>query len=179
LFFHTLWKFGLTSYKVTHKIRQFEAWLADALENFRIHQEGLISRIPKQVRSMTMREFQKYGGDVQAALRGLQREKLGGGPEGGEIDRSMRKRKWVASQEAEGEASGSGAATLETDTPRAAKSGETRVILKLSIFHSSKFHVVLEQRGRRMLLQKQNLVHQQVLAPPSVRVSLEIKHLET
>jgi hypothetical protein len=87
---------------VEHRVRQFEAWLADTLENFRIHQEGLISRIPKLVRGLTMREFgEKYAGDVQAALRGMQREKMGGTEAVGEIDKTTRKRKWVASQEAE------------------------------------------------------------------------------
>lgn len=88
--------------KVEHRVRQFEAWLADTLENFRIHQEGLISRVPKLVRGLTMREFgEKYKGDVQAALRGMQREKMGaaGAEVGTEIDKSTRKRKWVASQE--------------------------------------------------------------------------------
>jgi hypothetical protein len=61
-----------------------------------------------------MREFgDKYKGDVQAALRGLQRERMGVGAEAGagsrsgdiEIDKSTRKRKWVASVEAEAEGS--------------------------------------------------------------------------
>lgn len=45
-----------------------------------------------------MREFgTNYNGDIQAALRGLQKERMGG--EVTEIDKSTRKRKWVASQE--------------------------------------------------------------------------------
>lgn len=91
---------------VEHKVRQFEAWLSDALENFRIYQEGQISRVPKLVRGLTMREFgDKYNGDVQAALRGVQRERMGISADAGagdiEIDKSTRKRKWVASMEAE------------------------------------------------------------------------------
>jgi hypothetical protein len=99
-------------YPVEHKVQQFEAWLSDTLENFRIHQEGQISRVPKLVRALTMREFgEKYNGDVQAALRGLQRDRMGVGTEAGvsgdiEIDKSERKRKWVASVEA-AEADGS------------------------------------------------------------------------
>lgn len=46
-----------------------------------------------------MREFAKYNGDVQACLRALQREKLGGEAEG--IDKTTRKRKWAEAQEAE------------------------------------------------------------------------------
>jgi Nbl1 / Borealin N terminal len=101
----------LKYHPVEHKVRQFEAWLSDTLENFRIHQEGQVSRVPKLVRALTMREFgEKYNGDVQAALRGLQRERMGvGGEPGGagdiEIDKSTRKRKWVASVEAEAEGS--------------------------------------------------------------------------
>jgi hypothetical protein len=59
-----------------------------------------------------MREFgEKYDGDIQAALRGVQRERMGVSEEiwpGGreiEIDKSTRKRKWVASVEAEVEGS--------------------------------------------------------------------------
>jgi hypothetical protein len=54
---------------------------------------------------MKMREFgEKYNGNVQAALRGFQKDKfVATGGEGtlGELDKSARKRKWVASQEAE------------------------------------------------------------------------------
>jgi hypothetical protein len=68
-----------------------------------MHQEGQVSRIPKQVRNMKMREFgEKYNGNVQAALRGFQKEKfVASGGEGtlGELDKDARKRKWVASQE--------------------------------------------------------------------------------
>ncbi|KAG6903118.1 hypothetical protein C0995_004665 [Termitomyces sp. Mi166 len=89
--------------EVTHRIRQFESWLADRLENFNIHQQGQVSRIPKQVRGMTMREFgEKYNGNVQVALRGVQKERLiAAGGEGslGELDKDARKRKWIASQE--------------------------------------------------------------------------------
>ncbi|KAH0832339.1 hypothetical protein J3R83DRAFT_13355 [Lanmaoa asiatica] len=92
--------------EVEHRVRQLEEWLAVALENFRLHQEGLISRIPKLVRGVTMGEFaDKYNGDIQACLRGLQSERMG--ETEFEIDRDTRKRKWAAAQE-EAEASGSG-----------------------------------------------------------------------
>lgn len=72
-----------------------------------------------------MREFgEKYKGNVQAALRGFQKDRFiaaGGDANLGEIDKSMRKRKWVASQEAEAEASGSG--SKETESSRASKNG--------------------------------------------------------
>lgn len=106
---------------VEHRIRQLEEWLAVALENFRLHQEGLISRIPRLVRGVTMGEFaDKYNGDIQACLRGLQSERMGGTEF--EIDRDTRKRKWAAAQE-EAEASGSGQGQ-EGDQARAAKNGE-------------------------------------------------------
>ncbi|KAF8548925.1 hypothetical protein OG21DRAFT_1479034 [Imleria badia] len=92
--------------EVEHRVRQLEEWLAVALDNFRLHQEGLISRIPRLVRSVPMGDFaDKYNGDVQACLRGLQSERVGGAEF--EIDRDTRKRKWAAAQE-EVEASGSG-----------------------------------------------------------------------
>lgn len=107
-------------------MRQLEEWLAVALENFRLHQEALISRIPKLVRGVTMAEFaDKYNGDIQACLRGLQSERVGGAEF--EIDRDTRKRKWAAAQE-EAEASGSGQAQgqlHEADQGRAPKNGES------------------------------------------------------
>jgi len=113
-------------HSVAHRTRQFEAWLKDRLENFTIHQEGQVSRIPKQVRAMTMREFgQKYEGNIQSALRGHQKERLvaaGGDATLGEIDKSMRKRKWVASQEAEAELSGS-SQPKDIDSQRSLKNG--------------------------------------------------------
>lgn len=98
-----------------------EAWLDDHLQNYMAHVEAQIARIPRDVRNLTMREFgQKYNGDMQAAIRGLHSEKIGG--EATEIDKATRKRKWIASQEAESEASGSKSVSEDAD-PRIAKSG--------------------------------------------------------
>lgn len=67
-----------------------------------------------------MRDFSsKYDGDIQAALRGLQREKMGGDVT--EIDKTTRKRKWVASQEVEGDVHWSAG---DADTSKAVKNGE-------------------------------------------------------
>lgn len=79
-----------------------------------------------------MGEFaDKYNGDVQACLRGLQGERIGGTEF--EIDRDTRKRKWAAAQE-EAEASGSGQAQAqEGDQARAAKNGELRPLLSTRI----------------------------------------------
>lgn len=64
-----------------------------------------------------MREFgEKYAGDVQAALRGIQREKMGGAEAVGEIDKTTRKRKWVASQETE-------AASTDMEGSKSVKNG--------------------------------------------------------
>ncbi|KAG1855597.1 hypothetical protein F4604DRAFT_1800379 [Suillus subluteus] len=84
--------------EVEHRVRQLEEWLADALKNFRLHQEGLIARIPKLVRGVTMAEFaDTYDGNIQACLRGL----VGGAPPNLEIDRETRKRKWEEASEGE------------------------------------------------------------------------------
>ncbi|KAG0698382.1 hypothetical protein DFH29DRAFT_941576 [Suillus ampliporus] len=84
--------------EVEHRVRQLEEWLVDALKNFRLHQEGLISRVPKLVRGVTMGEFaDTYNGDIQACLRGL----VGGAPPNLEIDRETRKRKWEEASEGE------------------------------------------------------------------------------
>ncbi|PFH53962.1 hypothetical protein AMATHDRAFT_72982 [Amanita thiersii Skay4041] len=112
--------------EVAHRTRQFETWLADQLENFNIHQQGQISRIPKQVRSMTMRDFgAKYNGNVQEALRGVQRERMaaaGMDENFAEIDKSERKRKWAASQEVDNDPSGSRTSPRKDPVePKAAK----------------------------------------------------------
>jgi len=94
--------------EVAHRGRQFEAWLQDRLEIFTIHQEGQVSRIPKQVRGMSMREFgEKYNGNMQLALRGFQKDRLaaaGAGPDFGEIEKNMRKRKLAANQDGDKDA---------------------------------------------------------------------------
>lgn len=97
---------------VAHRTDQFRRELADRLENFKENQGTLLSHIPKAVRNMTMREFgNTYNGNIQAAVRGYQKAKFVS--ERGQnvlekIDKSTRKRKWVASQEADGEMSQSG-----------------------------------------------------------------------
>ncbi|KAK7056737.1 hypothetical protein VNI00_002454 [Paramarasmius palmivorus] len=74
---------------------------------------------------MTMREFgEKYNGNIQAALRGVQKEKFkasGAGEGMGEIDKSTRKRKWIASQETDGD--GNGGAERDGNA-RASKNGK-------------------------------------------------------
>jgi hypothetical protein len=50
---------------------------AEVLENFMMHQEGQVSRVPKLIRELTVSDFDtKYAGDMSAALRGIQAERL-------------------------------------------------------------------------------------------------------
>lgn len=79
-----------------------------------------------------MREFgAKYEGNIQLALRGYQKERLaaaGADTSLGEIDKSMRKRKWVASQETDTEASES-SQPKDTDSQRVLKNGRSYTLL--------------------------------------------------
>src|SRR5258707_4493008 len=85
---------------VTHRTRQLESWLSDTLAAFRDRHERHLALIPHLVRGMTMAEFgDKYDGDVQAALRGLQKERLT--IDDAPLDRSAMKRKWVPLPEEE------------------------------------------------------------------------------
>ncbi|KAI0345983.1 hypothetical protein BDW22DRAFT_1353630 [Trametopsis cervina] len=86
--------------ETSHRIQQLESWLSDHLMNFQFRQEGLISHLPKALRSMTMRDFAKYNGDIKKAAQGLQAENFG---QVEAIDRTTRKRKWIESQEQEAE----------------------------------------------------------------------------
>lgn len=86
--------------EVAHRTRQFEQSLAQILENFMNHHEGQVLRVPKLVRNITMAEFaDKYNGDINECLRGLQRDKQGGEPS---LDPALRKRKWKESEETSG-----------------------------------------------------------------------------
>ncbi|KAF9013482.1 hypothetical protein BDQ17DRAFT_1321312 [Cyathus striatus] len=119
--------------EVAHRTRQFEAWLLDRLENFTLHQEGQVSRIPKQVRTMTMREFgEKYQGNVQEALRGFQKERLaaaGADVNFGDIDKAMRKRKYEVNHESNAAAGPSHQPTEESSraTKTAAQTSAARI----------------------------------------------------
>ncbi|KLO07615.1 hypothetical protein SCHPADRAFT_881433 [Schizopora paradoxa] len=87
--------------EVAHRTRQFEETLANVLENFKNHHEGQVLRVPKLVRSITMGEFaDKYNGDINECLRGLQKERQGGEPV--PVDPALKKRKWVANEDGPG-----------------------------------------------------------------------------
>ena len=85
---------------VVHRTRQYEESLAQILENFRNHHEGQVLRVPKLVRSITMAEFaDKYNGDINECLRGLQKDRQGGEPT---LDPALKKRKWKDTEDAPG-----------------------------------------------------------------------------
>lgn len=126
MFWHTALQCGRFDeeiHSVAHRNRQLKAELEIKLETFGLHQLAQISRIPKQIRNMTMRDFgEKYEGNLQSALRGYQKEKLaaaGIDASKGEIDKDERKRKWVASQEVDIDISGS----KDSEPPRSFKNG--------------------------------------------------------
>ncbi|KZT11888.1 uncharacterized protein LAESUDRAFT_641687 [Laetiporus sulphureus 93-53] len=114
--------------EVEHRTRQIEEWLVDTLENFCLHQESQISRIPRIVRGVTLKEFAKHGGDIQECVKGLKRELLSA--EESVIDKSPRKRKWVASQDGAEKAEGSGTAgssSRDAESSRGIKSARMLV----------------------------------------------------
>lgn len=100
--------------EVAHRTRQLESWLSDTLAAFRNRHERQLTYIPHLVRGMTMAEFgDKYDGDVQAALRGLQKERLT--VDVAPLDRNEMKRKWAPVPEEE-----------EHETRKNANSGQAR-----------------------------------------------------
>ena len=83
---------------VEHRTKQLEAWLSDAVENFRSRNEGYLSRIPRIVLGVKMRDLEaKYNGDVLTCMKALQMDRLAEGAAG--VERSTKKRKWLAAQD--------------------------------------------------------------------------------
>ncbi|EMD39813.1 hypothetical protein CERSUDRAFT_112074 [Gelatoporia subvermispora B] len=87
--------------EVAHRTKRLEELLQDMLENFTRHQETLISRVPRLIRSVTLKELAKYNGDVQLCLREVKKQALGG--EESILQGSPRKRKWLAAQDPQDE----------------------------------------------------------------------------
>ena len=89
---------------VEHRTKQLEAWLSDAIESFRSRNEGYLSRIPRIVLGVKMRDLEaKYNGDVLTCMKVLQMDKLAEGAAG--VERSTKKRKWLAAQDTDPERS--------------------------------------------------------------------------
>ncbi|EJT98696.1 hypothetical protein DACRYDRAFT_110599 [Dacryopinax primogenitus] len=99
--------------EVADKKRRFDDYLDRLLKSFLLRQESEVTRIPRSIRGMTVREFgEKYQGDIRFCMEAMARERLG--EEGmTEIDATARKRKrqeFSASQDSEN--------TKPTKTPR-------------------------------------------------------------
>jgi hypothetical protein len=89
---------------VEHRAGQLEAWLSDAIESFRSRNEGYLSRIPRIVIGVKMRDLEaKYNGDVLTCMKALQMDRLAEGAAG--VERSTKKRKWLAAQDTDPERS--------------------------------------------------------------------------
>src|SRR5260370_14199170 len=71
---------------VENEKRRFEAYLQDILQNFATRHEAQITRIPKDVRKMTLREFDRYGGTITACVQALCKQRIAAGEEMG-LDR--------------------------------------------------------------------------------------------
>ena len=83
---------------VEHRTKQLEAWLSDAIKSFRSRNEGYLSRIPRIVLGVKMRDLEaKYNGDVLTCMKALQMDRLAEGATG--VERSTKKRKWLAAQD--------------------------------------------------------------------------------
>lgn len=83
---------------VEHRTNQLEAWLSDAIESFRSRNEGYLSRIPRIVLGVKMRDLEaKYNGDVLTCMKVLQMDRLAEEATG--VERSTKKRKWLAAQD--------------------------------------------------------------------------------
>ncbi|KZO96998.1 hypothetical protein CALVIDRAFT_597740 [Calocera viscosa TUFC12733] len=79
--------------EVADKKRRFDDYLDRLLKSFLLRQESEVTRIPRSLRGMTIREFgEKYNGDIKYCMETMARERLG--EEGlQELDASAKKRK--------------------------------------------------------------------------------------
>ncbi|KZT60127.1 hypothetical protein CALCODRAFT_492890 [Calocera cornea HHB12733] len=79
--------------EVADKKRRFDDYLDRLLKSFLLRQESEVTRIPRSLRGMTIRDFgEKYNGDIKYCMETMARERLG--EEGlQELDASARKRK--------------------------------------------------------------------------------------
>jgi len=100
---------------VEHRAKQLEAWLSDAIESFRSRNEGYLSRIPRIVLGVKMRDLEnRYDGDVLTCMKVLQMDRLAEGAAG--VERSTKKRKWLAAQDIDPERSDESSRAIKNRT---------------------------------------------------------------
>jgi hypothetical protein len=63
-------------YLVTNHRRRYEAFLEQLLEGFTLRHGTEITRIPKSIREIKLREFDSYGGNVQACVQAITRQRM-------------------------------------------------------------------------------------------------------
>ncbi|CAG7846532.1 SubName: Full=Uncharacterized protein {ECO:0000313/EMBL:CCA67837.1} [Serendipita indica DSM 11827] len=78
--------------EVTNHRRRFEAFLEQLLEGFSLRHGMEISRIPKAIRNMKMKDFDAFGGNVQRCVQAMARQRVAEA----DGDANAKKRKWQA-----------------------------------------------------------------------------------
>lgn len=61
---------------VANNRRKIEAYLEQILEAFTVRHEWEITRIPKNVRKLTLKQFMAYGGTVQTCAQALAKQRV-------------------------------------------------------------------------------------------------------
>ncbi|KIM28906.1 hypothetical protein M408DRAFT_125196, partial [Serendipita vermifera MAFF 305830] len=77
---------------VTNHRRRYEAFLEQLLEGFSLRHATEITRIPKSIRQIKLKEFDLYGGNVQACVQAITRQRMAENDGEGQ----SKKRKWQA-----------------------------------------------------------------------------------
>lgn len=79
---------------VTNNRRRFEAYLEQVMEAFTVRHEWEITRIPRNVRKMTIKQFMANGGTIQACAQALAKQRMAENEDGG-----LARKRCVVSQE--------------------------------------------------------------------------------
>ncbi|KAG8752902.1 hypothetical protein FRC14_006618 [Serendipita sp. 396] len=83
--------------EVTNHRRRYEAFLEQLLEGFSLRHGMEVMRIPKSIRHMKMKDFDRFGGNVQACVQAIAKQRVAES----EGEANEKKRKWqTAIQEA-------------------------------------------------------------------------------